>query len=61
MKRLSFTVNSKKKLDKTAWNWRIMADQLDERSYEGVLTDSQDKMDHGVQPMDLNVMSYKKK
>ena len=36
-----------------------MADQLAERSDEGTLTDSQDEMDHGVQPMDPKVLSYK--
>ena len=37
-----------------------MADQLAKRSDEGALTDSQDKMDHGVRPTDPNVLSYKK-
>ena len=37
-----------------------MAKQLAERSDEGALTDSQDKMEHGVQPMDPNILSYKK-
>ena len=37
-----------------------MADQLAERSDEGDLTDSQDQMDHRVQPTDPNVLSYKK-
>ena len=38
-----------------------MADQFAERSDEGMLTDSQDEMDHGMQLTDPNVMSYKKK
>ena len=37
-----------------------MADQLAKRLDEGVLTDSLDNLDHGVQPMDANVLSYKK-
>ena len=37
-----------------------MADQLAERSDEEALTDSQDKMYHGVQPTDPNVLSYNK-
>ena len=37
-----------------------MPDQVAERSNEGALTDSQDKMDHGVWPTDPNVLSYKK-
>ena len=37
-----------------------MADQLAKRLDKGVPTDSQDEMDHGVQPMDPNDLSYKK-
>ena len=37
-----------------------MAVQLAKRSDEGLLTNSQDEMDHGVWPMDPNVLSYKK-
>ena len=37
-----------------------MANQYAERSDERVLTNSQDKMDHGVWPIDPNVMSFKR-
>ena len=30
------------------------------RSDEGAVTDSQDEFDHGVHPMDPNVMEYQK-
>ena len=59
-KRLSFTVNDGKRFDKISQYWRKMADQLAKRLDEGVLTDSLDNLDHGVQPMDANVLSYKK-
>ena len=36
-----------------------MAVQLAKRSDEGVFTDNQDEMDHGVQPTDPNVLSSK--
>ena len=50
-----------KKLERISKYCRKMADQYGERSDEGVLTDSQDEMDHRVWPMDPNVMSYQQK
>ena len=50
-----------KKLEKISKYWRKMADQYAKRLDEGALIDSQDEMDHRVQPMDPNVMSFRKK
>ena len=41
--------------------WKSQADLYNERSDEGADMDSQDEADHGVQPMDPNIMAYKKK
>ena len=41
--------------------WKSQSDLYNKRSNEGTDMDSQDERYHGVQPMDPNVMAYKKK
>ena len=48
-------------LEKVSKFWKNLAEAYNKRSDEGADTDIQDECDHGVWPMDPNVMSYKKK
>ena len=57
----SFYSKCRKCLEAMWWYWKGKADYYNKRSDEGADTDSQDERDQGVQPTDLNVMSYKKK
>ena len=41
--------------------WKNQVEVYIKRSDEGADTGSQDEHDHGVQPTDPNIMSYKKK
>ena len=41
--------------------WKSQAEAFNERSDEGADMDSQDEHDHGVWPMDPNVMVYREK
>ena len=50
-----------KYLEEISKFWKSQAEAYKERSNEGTDMDSQDECDNGVQPMDLNVMVYKKK
>ena len=57
----SFYSKRRKHLEAMCQYWKESADQYNERSDEGVDTDIQDEQDHGIQPTDPNVMSYKMK
>ena len=49
-----------KQLEGISKHWREKVEGYNERSDEGAITDSQDEYDHGVCPMDPNVMEYQK-
>ena len=50
-----------KGMERTVKYWKRKMQEYNERSDKGVVTDSQDEFDHGVHPMDPNVMGYWKK
>ena len=45
---------------KMAKYWKRKMQEYNERSDEGTNMNSQDEFDHGVHPMDPNVMKYQK-
>ena len=46
-------------MEKISKYWKKRAECYNKRSDEGAKIDSQDEYDHGVWPMDPNVMVYK--
>ena len=48
-----------KQEEKVAY-WKRKMEELNNRSDEGAVMDSQDEFDHGVCPEDPNVMGYQK-
>ena len=48
------------KWEKMAKYWKRKMQEYNERLDKGAIMDSQDELDHGVHPMDPNVMGYQK-
>ena len=55
---LAFLYSKHQKWEKMSRYWKKKMEEYNERSDEGAIMDSQDEYDHGVHPMDPNVMGY---